>query len=55
MPTTYYFGAKNVPHRVTRVVPLEGHSQFIAKVYLCGPRGGESIGFVRADGSCKRI
>ena len=57
MPTvkdTYYFGTRNVPHRVTRFVPWEGHPSYLGKVYLEGPRGAQSIAFVRVDGSCHK-
>lgn len=52
---TYYFGAKRTPNKVTRVVPLDGHSQYVARVYLVGPRGGEFTAYVRKDGSCRKI
>lgn len=57
MPTVkeiYYFGTRNVPHRVTRFVPWEGHAKYLGKVYLEGPRGAQSIAFVRVDGSCHK-
>lgn len=50
----YYFGARNVPHRVTRFVPWDGHAKYLGKVYLEGPRGAQSIAFVRIDGSCHK-
>ena len=28
----YYFGTRNVPHRVTRFVPWEGHPSYLGKV-----------------------
>lgn len=51
----YYFGHRNVPHVVTSVVPVERNVQFVAKVCLKGPRGGESVAYVRADGTCRKI
>jgi hypothetical protein len=50
----YYFGAKDIPHRVTQFFPWEGHPSYLGKVYLEGPRGGKSIGFVRVDGTCHK-
>ena len=58
MPTTetvYYFGYRKTPHKVTRVIPLENHNLYIARVYLEGPRGGEYTAYVRKDGSCRKI
>lgn len=52
---TYYFGYRRTPNTVTRVIPMDGNSQYVAQVYLKGPRGGEFIAHVRHDGSCRKI
>lgn len=53
--TVYCFGHHGTPHRVTRVVPMFQNNQFVAIVYLLGPRGGESRAYVRKDGSCRKV
>ena len=52
---TYYFGHRRTANVVTRVIPLENNSQFVARVYLKGPRGGEFVAHVREDGTCRKI
>lgn len=52
---TYYFGHRNTPNKVTKVIDMPNHNQFVAQVYLVGPRGGESVAYVRKDGSCVKI
>lgn len=51
----FYFGHKNTPNKVTRVINMQNHNQFSHRVYLKGPRGGEYIAYVRHDGSCVKI
>jgi len=52
---TYYFGHRRTPNTVTRVIPLTGNSDYVARVYLKGPRGGESAAYIRKDGTCRKI
>jgi len=51
----YYFGHRRTPNTVTRVIPLENNNQYVARVYLKGPRGGEFVAHVRDDGSCRKM
>lgn len=52
---TFYFGYRKTPNTVTRVISLENNSQYVARVYLKGPRGGEFVAYVRPDGSCRKM
>lgn len=53
--TKFFFGYRRTPNTVTRVIPLCDNSQYVAQVYLRGPRGGEFVAYVRGDGSCRKI
>lgn len=53
--TKFFFGYRRTPNTVIRVIPMQNHSQYVAQVYLRGPRGGEFIAYVREDGSCRKI
>ena len=52
---TFYFGHRRTPNIVTRVIPLDNNNQYVARVYLKGPRGGEFVAHVRKDGSCRKM
>lgn len=51
----FFFGYRQTPNVVTRVIPLENNSQYVARVYLKGPRGGEFVAHVREDGTCRKM
>lgn len=46
----FYFGCNQTPNTVTKVIPYEGNSQYVARIELQGPRGGKSTAFVGRDG-----
>lgn len=52
---TFYFGHRQVPNTVTRVIPMEANNQYVARVYLKGPRGGEFVAHVRENGTCRKM
>lgn len=51
----FFFGYRRAANTVTRVIPMPNHNQYVAQVYLRGPRGGEFVAYVREDGSCRKI
>ena len=51
----FFFGHRQTPNIVTRVIPLENNSQYVARVYLKGPRGGEFVAHVRENGTCRKM
>jgi len=51
----YYFGHRRTPNTVVAVTPLNSHNQYVARIVLAGPRGGEFVAHVRRDGSCRKI
>lgn len=51
----YYFGFNKTPNTVTAVFPLNGNTQYVARIELVGARGGKSTAFVRHDGSVRKI